>query len=722
MLRNKQWLYWLSLLVIMTTSFSFRFIALNKYETPPGNDYGNYLTQVDILHGYDVKNWGLRYNPVFFIFLDVFLRFFDEFTALKVVASLVFSIVAIPFFLLAKKISGNYLAALICTWFFVFYEWYSEMIAWGGNPNFLGISFMLLTLFLLVNLFEEPSKKNVLLAGFFSSLVIGTHFLVAVFMALTLLIFVALRWLFSPKNRGGVSKNFIYFVSAAAVFSLPYVSVYMTFFKYSSGELLRLNFTIQLTEKSLELVWTFVSQNLAIIIMVGLGIFALAKFVKEKRSTGMLLCSLFLAPLIFALITEHPGRWFLFLPVPIFLCFCLYLKNLFLAIRNARKEILLLVLCFILIIGIEMGIASTNRLKAGIDYYQTIGSDEIQALRWIRANTPLNATFITSGPNRLEGEDLSPGHMYSWWIEGLAKRRSFHTGSAMWYTYKDEQSEAVIADKIFAGAYIFEYGNIEVSESFPSGMGNPEIGISVNGQRQGVLFLRDDKQELSFSSMGNESVTLHETLFDAKNKTLSLHYNETWANLIATYEWAQLKVIRSTIIGLEQSSVDVIFEVLPMNSTLKQFNINFWASNFTSIEGYWINNSTMTLYQKILYSKAVTTQIKILDTDSEFLNATVLSQGAQKPIPLATYSLKPLNQSMYVHIRISVSATTVPGTSNQTVHFYNSSSLIEDLGIDHIFQNKDRTIEYQRFLNDSEHFTIIFENRTIAIFKVNSKK
>jgi hypothetical protein len=698
----------------MVISFLTKFLALNKYEVPPSCDYGNYLTQVDILHGYDVKNWGLRYNPLFFILLDIFLRFFDTFTALKVVASLVFSIAAIPFFLLAKKISGNYIAALICTWFFIFYEWYFEMMAWGGNPNFLGISFMLLTLFFLVELFKEPSRKNILLAGFSLSLVIGTHFLVAFFMVLALLIFFALELIFRRKNNVGIVKNLIYLVSAAAIFSLPYVSVYVTFFEYSSGELLRLNFIIQLTTAFFAGAWTFVSQNLAITITVVLGIFALVKFVKEEQNTSLLLGSLFLTPLILASITEQPGRWFYFLPIPIFLCFCLYLKNLFLAIRNARKEVLLLALCFVFIIGVEMNIASANRLKAAVDWYESIRSDEIQALRWISTNTAFNATFVTSGPNRIEAEDPSPGHMYSWWIEGFAKRKSFHTGLTTWYTYKDERADAVLPDKIFAGAYTFEYGGMVVSESFPARIGNPEIEILENGQHQDLLFLRDDGQELVLSPIDNKSVTLHETPFDAENKTLDLNYNATWAEVACNYESSYLKLTRSTIMDLEQPFVDVIFTILPVNSTLKQFDMNLWAADNVSLEGYEINNSTITLYQKALFRWPVTTQIRIIDTDGELLNSTV--QGVQQSMPVATYSLKPLNSSLYVHIRISVA--TASEANDQTFHFYDSYSLIKDLGIDYIFQNKDRIIEYQRFLADSEHFTIVFENETIVIFEV----
>lgn len=716
--RNKQWLYWLSLVIIVCISFLIRFAALNKYEAPPGADYGNYLTQVDILHGYDVENWGLRYNPVFFILLDIFLRFFDEFTALKVVASLVFSIAAIPFFLLAKKISGDYLSALICTWLFIFFSAYSEMITWGANPNFLGFSFMLLTLFFLVKLFEKFSKKNVLLAGFFLSLVIGTHFLVAAFMALALLIFVALAWIFGQKNRDGAVKKLVYFVSVATVFSLPYFAVYMTFFSYSTSELLGFDFLIQLPEVLVAFIPSILTNYLVVTIVAVVGIFALTKYVKENHNSGLLLCSLFLVPFILASITEQSDRWFLFLPIPIFLCFCLYLKDLFAAVRNASKVVIVLVLCFILIVSVETSISSINRLEAGVDYYQALGSDEIQALRWIKANTPLNATFVTSGPNRIMGMDLAPGNLYSWWIEGFAKRRSFHTGLPMWYTYRDERNETVLADKIFAGIYTFEYGNIEVSESSPSCMGNPEIGTSVNGQHQDVLFLRDDEQELFFSSIGNESVISHKTLFDAVNKTLSLHYNETWASLVCTYQWPYLKITRSTVMRSEQFSVDVIFEVSPINSTIKQFNINLWASNYTSLENYSINNSTITLSQRILSSTPVTTQIRVLETDNELLNSTVLSQDSLKSVPLVTYSQRPLGEgTMYVHIRLSITTATSEA-NGQSLHFYDSYSLIKDLGIDYIFLNKDRVIEYRRFLNDSEHFTKVFENRTIVIFRL----
>jgi len=168
--------------------------------------------------------------------------------------------------------------------------------------------------------------------------------------------------------------------------------------------------------------------------------------------------------------------------------------------------------------------------------------------------------------------------------------------------------------------------------------------------------------------------------------------------------------------SLEQPSVDVTYEISPTNSTLRQFNINLWASNSTLIENYWNHSSTITLNEKVLFSRAVTTQVEIVDTDGELLNSTILPQGVGY-MPVVTYSMKPLNNSMYVHIRISL-ATFASDAGDQRFHFYNSYNLIRDLGIDYVFLNKYRVIEYQRFLNDSEHFTVVFENNTIVIFKV----
>ena len=394
-LRNKRWISWTILFLAIVISFVTKFISLSMYGVPPGADYGNYLSQVNILHGYDLRGLGLRYDPLYFILLDGFLRIFDPFTALKVAASLVFSIIAIPFFLFVRKLSNSFTAS-IGAWFLVFFEGYSEMIAWGGNPNFLGFSLMLLTFFSLIKTLEKPSKKNVILTGFFLSLIIGTHILVTIFTLFSFLIFIILTYIFKRKTDTWCLLKIILSSSLIAiVFSLPYFPVYMTLLRNCSNGLIRFN-VHQLITMTGSLAWLFRTQYLIITIMIMLSGFALVKYYKENsRNNGLILTSLFLSPLILALTTENADRWLYFLPIPIIVCFCLYLKNLFTYIKGMKKEVLLFTFCCMLLICAEWSINSLNRLKTAVDFYQIIYKDERQALSWIKDNTPPNAK-ITS--------------------------------------------------------------------------------------------------------------------------------------------------------------------------------------------------------------------------------------------------------------------------------------------------------------------------------------
>jgi hypothetical protein len=705
----------------MIASFATKFTALNRYAAPPAGDYGNYLTQVDILNGYDVRGQGLRYNPLFYALLDPFLIFFDSLTALKIVASLVFSTATIPFFLLAKKLSNSYLAALITSWTFLFFEGYSEMIGWGGNPNFLGFSFMLLTLFFLVKSIENPSNRNILLTGFSLSLVVGAHFLVTAFALLFLLVFAVLTLTLNRKDFGRNIKILLSVISVSAVLSLPYSLVYVTFVKYSSSDLIDLNLLKALNAAIAGLEWMFRDQYLIVITMTALGIFALLTHAKENRNNSLILCSLLMLPFVLALLTENPDRWFYFLPIPVMLSFALFLGNMFVALRHSRKVILLLASCFVLLILIGGTILSVNRLEGAVDYYQSLGNDEIQALNWVKENTFSNATFATSGPNKVIGGDWAPGNSYSWWIEGLSKRKSLHTGFTTWYTYEDERLETAMTNRIFAGNYVFEFNDLRISDNFPADSGNPQIAVLSNGQYQNVLFLNDAEEGVTFSPAENQQAIWNQTPFYAENKTMNIDYNENWANATFSYNWSGLELVRSIIMNSEQSYVDVIFELVPANSILRQFTLNFWTSFSSSLESYQAQGSNITLHQKLPSDEDVETRIAILDTNGAVKSTQVFLKDPKYSLPLATYSLTPLQGSLFVHVRISITTQTSE-TKNSVINFYNSYDMINESKIDYIFLNKDRANEYGRFVSDSEHFKIVFENALIVIFKVASEE
>jgi hypothetical protein len=703
------------LLLIVALSFALKFEALNRYEVPPSPDYGNYLTQINIVHGNDVSGFGLRYPPLYFVMLSPFMGL-DIFAVLKIAAALVFSLVAFPFFFVTKKFFNSNSIALVCTWLFVFFEGFSEMIAWGGNPNFLGISFMLLAIFFLIGAFKEPSKKNLLLTGFFLSLVVGTHFLVAAFTFSALLLFALLSLVFDRGSFGRVGKVLLVSGGLAAVFSVPYVGVYWTFFDTASGGLVEFNFLQQLNALSSGFVWMFRGTLVFFALMTVLGVFALAKQIKHDKTKSLLLCSLLLTPLLLALTTQDLSRWLYFLVLPVFISFGLALNSLVKASKTKKSLLFLLTICLTVAVVAETTVASINRLDTAINYYQSIDAEELQALNWIKTNTPTNATFATSGPNKIIGQDIAPGNSYAWWIEGFAERRCYHTGLTTWYTFEDERTQTQMLNQIFAGTNTIECGDFRVSENSPFALENPQVAITLEGQFQNLIFLSDSEQELIFSPAENNFVVWRESPIYAVNQTQELEYNTTYANATCTYNWTNLKVTKSVVVGVQASAVDVIFKVTPIDATLRQFTINLWPAYCSALSDYAVNGSTILLDQQLPCNFVAKTEISIVESNGEITNTSVLLHDPKYAIPVATYTLRPTEDSLSVHLRISVLNT--PETGGQNVTVYSAYSLLKDLKIDYLFINKERTNEYNRFLNDSLHFSAVFENQKIAIFQV----
>jgi len=709
----------LLILLIVIISFAVYFVGLNRYKAPPGCDYGNYLTQIEILRGNDLRGWGLRHNPVFFVILDVFLRFFEEFTALKIVASLVFAVIAVPFFLLARKLSGSSLVAVICTWLFVFFISNSEMISWGGNPNILGFSFMLLTLLFFVDLMNEPSRKSLLLSGFFLSLVIGTHVLVAIYLLFSFFIFfIAITWAHRKISKARIKSLFL-LILVTLLFSLPYFSFYFNFFRNSSKEMVEFFLlSMQIPKISLSSIlaigdyWAF----FVVAIVFALGLFALSKYIREEhKNNGLLICSLFLSPLLLVLVTENIIRWFYFLPIPMFLCFGIYLRDLFLDTKNSKNTIRLLAICFIAIIGFHTTAMMLFHLRTATNVYQFIENDEIQALNWIKENIPSDATLATSGHPK--GDIGGEGNSYSWWVEGYCKRVCLCSGDLKYYSYQRERDQVRVANHIFAGTYSAEYENLRVTEAYPSSTTNPQISAFFDKDYQEMLTLEDRKHQMFFSPNENEQESSIAP-FCAENSTSSVTYGDTWANFTVTYELSNFELTRSVLMGEAESSVDVVFQILPKDSTLRLFKVNLYALFDTALENCEISDDYVVSLSQPESSEGVETRIMVLETNGKVGGGTVLFADPKDSMPVVSYSFEPLQESLYVRIRIFIEASTEEPDNAQTLHFYDSYDLIKELHIDYILLNKGRTNEFDRFNADSEHFAQVFKNESIFIFKV----
>jgi hypothetical protein len=732
-----------SLIVVIT--FIVNFSIINMSEAPPGADYGNYLTQVNILRGDDLRGYGLRHQPLFFVFLDFILRLFNsfgqtDFTALKVAAAFVFSIIAVPFFLLAKKLSGNNYAAVISTGLFVFFISNSEMITWGGNPNTLGFCFLFLALYFLIDVISKPSKKSILLSGFFLSLVIGTHILVAIFSFGSLFLFAVLHTIFVGKRRERIKGNFknvFYLILAAAVFSLPYISFYLNFFKNSSSELSGLRLldflSMQLPSLSLFGTWEPVSYFIVLISIGIAGTFWLTKYyIRENKSNGLLLFSLFITIILLALATAQPLRWLYFLPLPFLLCFGIYLKDLFPDVRKVKKATILL--CTSLFVVIVILTSTYFGIKREIDagnFYLFIDKDEIAALDWIRNSTLKNATFATSGSAKNVG---GGGNSYGWWVEGYSNRTCAFTGDPEYFSFQFERDEINTTNRIFLGNYIFDNHNVSVANSFPAGIDSPLISAFIDGKYEKVLKINDEQNQIIYSPNGDEQTTSIAPFY-AANGIAYIQNNGTFANMTVKYQQSQFDLTRSVVLSNNvlnnnESFIDVFYQISPVNSTLNTFNIKLWGLLGTSVQDCTIdNNATVTLYNSTVpltqgeSKDRLRTVIDVLETNGKMGRAQVLFTDPQFSVPEVNYYIEPLQNNLFVHIRITVDLPDEKSESGAhpedlVIHDYNSYELLKELKVDYIIVSAYRKDELQRFLLDSSHFKVAFRYNTVYIFEV----
>jgi hypothetical protein len=93
-------------------------------------------------------------------------------------------------------------------------------------------------------------------------------------------------------------------------------------------------------------------------------------------------------------------------------------------------------------------VALAVQMNRGIDffevqrnYYGVLDTDLVDAIDWVRRETPRNAVVATPSL-----QDAPVG----WWIEGLGERPSFVGSSLKWLNFEDERRRAGVANEIFA--------------------------------------------------------------------------------------------------------------------------------------------------------------------------------------------------------------------------------------------------------------------------------
>jgi len=685
--------YIVLMVLIFLISFFVKFLVFDLSNIL-GADYGAYLKWADVLRGLDVVGKGLRYPPLYPILLNAFLICLDEITALKACAAFVYSIIVIPYFLLAKKMFGGGIFPVIVSLLIAFNAQYSEMIAWGGNANILGLAFLTAFLIFWTDSLKGATNKKKFLAAFLASLAVGSHYLLAAYLVLFFFIFFFFAFLLLRKNKGfrEIMKTVLAIGLLSSVLSVPYIFSYK--WLLNSAIFHETSFSLA-DQNPLYLLINLQAINLFSIALLALEIFGILIMILEgDKLLGLTLASLFISGCLPIFFTLHPARWVYFWPIPLSLGLPAFIRKMLSKLRKFRLAKLAFIAGITVLISAYVT-CSIYHMYDTISYYGVLSPQVVFALEYLKRYTEPDSIIATSGPYRGGGEGV--GHNYGWWIEGYADRKSVSTSYLRFLIYYDEREIAEKANILFSGTDVLLNDFVMIAETFPAGLGNPEIGINIGDFYEKLLFFADNRTIITYGQ--NTNVTLSEI----KSK-ISLTAEGKSINL--TYSLGDSTAIEKSMCILGDSNIEVSFRINQDVNITKIF-IPIFKSDFVSIDCWYVNDDKNISLDAATSIGAHVHFSIVLDYDGEVkteMGKEFVNFNFERPRKT---------------IRFKFILPKLVSANSNVVKYFNAYDLIEQLEIDYFMININRRREFEWFSRDRNHFLKTnFNSDDIAIFKV----
>jgi hypothetical protein len=686
-------------------------MALNRYETPPSGDLAGHLlvlesyTSEDPIH----PDWRNHSPPLFyFLVVKPFTTIFPLFLGLKMYSALIPSIVAVPYFLLCRKIVRNDISSLIATMLFTFSEPYNEIIGWGGITNMLGIFFALFFFYFAFKLLEQKRLYYIIFSSLFFSMTIGTHHLTAVYcglvitvMLLTMMIqrqFTAIRWL-------------LLMLLITLVLSIPYAYVYSYLMMNRAGVLESSSLQSLLDPRNWGKpyydFWTYLSRAPWSSIIYAVITIASAYYLKkyDKRESKIFVIWLFaaLAMLIFFTNIELIARVAYFLPIPLFLTIAIFIKSILEKMHNMKVRLLFMLLLFI-IMGLLMH-ASYVRLNVAIDYYHILDNEALESINWIIKNTPSNITiFVTRD-------------VLDVWIEALAHRATLAPRPWAIHITKQEHYRISDANIIYLGNHVLENGKVAVSDHFPEGYETPGIYIRTSMGYAPLLFIYDGVQYMEFTSTNNRTSYMLNLLGSPQKSVYEALSSGEEAFIMYRYSYEKfytvLRKVSLTTYPMITISYDLESPSYIINELMLKISVH-WRSKVihATFDGNQMRLSLLTSDDYSLIPVHLTINITKADGLS-FIYFNVTDPILR--LPTFTLLFKPSNIRASVTLNICIEGIE----AGQEARVFSSYKLMEKYNVGYIVVDKAKSYsDVVRFEKNPAHFLKLYENNRVAIFKV----
>lgn len=656
----------IALLLITGLAVALKFIILNRYSLPPGNDPPMYIIiGKTFLEGRPVV---AGYPP-----LVPLLFFFGGVTLTKIYGPLMSSFLGLSAYLLIKDITHQKMIAVVgCVLGAVgsiFYA-FEASLAWGNNA-------MLTSLVLGTILCWSLTKFNDGNSGF-SPLVVGSvaSFLLGLVHILAFIFYFAVLAILMLKLKQGLRsalKGFLVFI-LPGLSSIPFIlnSAKETVFNPlvandNVGAPAGWFYSYSQFYTSIGLIFDSI-----VIVFAIIGIWVVHRF--YRKGFNLLIIAV-LSPIFLALLLQFLGfttfysRFLEFSLPPLLALSSISLGHFStLSFRKRRKKAVAVLFIFSLI-ALTWGIMA-QRLSARVENDALVRQPEYEAIQWLMDNTAANSTIAATYPLATWIEVLSGRRV----VSGYHELAAISTGDLM-MKYRD-------VEVIQLANYYRETGLFKVYEMEPLSWTLSPMVSAFSHDKGGFIpvFWIDD--DLSY----------------VDDKSLSASFTTYGLNADA-YVVQGDSVEKQLIVNAENVSISYNFT----QSSRLQLAVFFHPEIASSLDDISV------LQQKIVTSRNVPLTI-------EFKNASTIS-----PYQVAPWNLVGVKVT-YESVRLASINVHTSGTSQ--IQNYDYSALRQQLlaayGIDYVVVYKNGPQGGWALSMCRRADKTVFENQDVAIFKVNS--
>jgi hypothetical protein len=352
----------------------------------------------------------------------------------------------IPFYLILRRgCSPLFSAGLTLAFLLTGYQ--EETLSFGGYPQLLATTFLLLTVYWLMDGLISGGRRPLLLAAASTALVAGTHHFTLIVMAPTLLV---LGIALFAQERPGIRsflRNAGVWALGTAVFTLPFLPWYIRFLTLMEGNPANAN---DFSVWDMGSVTTYVFHENRAFWLAMLVIAAVVLLVPLFRRPGARIrpaaLALLAGPWVVFVVTGEV-RTFQMIEAGIVLSLAIPAAaierhisqaSLAMSVRQLERLTLGLALSALLLVVATSG--HQRFVTQHRHLYHIVDGSALEALDWLRERTPPGTMVLAND---------SPSNVsYAWWVEGYAQRPTYSLIDPSFLAFAEEKEQSILASRL----------------------------------------------------------------------------------------------------------------------------------------------------------------------------------------------------------------------------------------------------------------------------------